>query len=116
MLMSSSKRTHSRRDIRQKTYAKLPEYTSNHALPLPEVSFAESLSVENTIRYKQACPRTKAVLNNYIDDMFFETSYEFVEDTTPLAYASKTESLNEPAFVLAAEENAKLVRALERLN
>ncbi len=99
---------------------------SRHNLPLPEVSFTDGLPLpevsylsENdfSVANEPAYSKNKTALNSYIDDMFFESTYEFVEEPTPFKLKSHSmQSQVDDEFIIVAEENAQLVRELQRFN
>ena len=93
----------------------LPEVSFTEGLPLPEISYLPEtdLSVTN----EQVLSKNKAALNSYIDDMFFESSFEFSEDPKPFSLKKQTTKAHvEDEFITVAAENAQLVRELEMFN
>lgn len=93
----------------------LPDVSFTEGLPLPEVSYLSENepAVENEKEYS----KNKAALNSYIDDMFFESSFEFEDDVRPFSLKKQNmKSHVDDEFITVAEENAQLVRDLEIFN
>lgn len=98
-----------------RTNLPLPDVSFTEGLPLPEVSYVQDndFSVANEKEYS----KNKAALDSYINDMFFESSFEFEEDHKPFAFKKRgIKSHLDDEFITVAEENAQLVRDLQLFN
>lgn len=101
-------------------------------LPLPEVTFsgnrAEKVTKLNETRTKKVVPVTvaekskdsvnKTILNNYIDDFFFEESPNqmFQDMLSTEVVEERSVSVQEDDFITVAEDAAEMVRAFQSSN
>lgn len=93
----------------------LPEVSFTEGLPLPEVSFSSN---DESLHFTNNKPQSKhkAILNNYIEDFFFETPEVFHEAEVVEFKKYKMDSNAEDEFITVADDHAEVVRAFESLN
>ena len=107
-------------------YKRLKENYSQHNLPLPEVSFTEGLPLPEVSfsaddEYKhfsksKSQTKHKAILNNYIEDFFFESKPDVFQQADVVEFRKyKLDSNAEDEFITVADEHAEVVRAFESL-
>lgn len=93
----------------------LPEVSFTAGLPLPEVSYSsndEGLHLANQKRQSNH----KTILNNYIDDCFFESSPEVFHDAEVVEFKNyKIDLTAESEFITVVDEHDEVVRAFESL-
>ncbi len=93
----------------------LPEVTFTEGLPLPEVSFS---AADEFGHFPKSKPQTKhkAILNNYIEDFFFESKPEVFHEADVVEFRKyKLDSNAEDEFITVEDEHAEVVRAFESL-
>ena len=115
-----------------------------HNLPLPEVSFTEGLplaevsfslndeGLDFTNKKTRLKPKTKTepkaklepktesehklILNNYIEDFFFESSTEVIREAKVLDLRNyKADQTSRDEFITVTDEHAEVLRAFESL-
>lgn len=105
-------------------YQKFKENHSFHNLPLPEVSFTEGLPLpevsfsSNDEGFKfsnKPQSKHKAILNDYIEDFFFESPHIFHEAEVVQFEHYKLDSNAEDEFITVEDEHAEVIRAFESL-
>lgn len=99
-----------------------PHTNSNlflNPLPEPEVLFSSEheevvlTDVPGTDEFETN--EKKSILNNYIDDFFYETpKFSFDENKSTRTLAAEEDS-KEDEFITVQQENAELIRAMEAL-
>lgn len=104
--------------------SRFKENYSQHNLPLPEVSFTEGLPLpdvsyssnnEGLFANNKHQPKHKTILNNYIDDFFFETPQVYHEAGVVEFKKYKLDSRAEDEFITVEDEHEEFIRAFESL-
>jgi len=131
---TESRKTESRKteirksNIRQENniYNRFIANYSQHNIPLPEVSFTEGLPLPDVsfssddqdlyFSNKKTQSTHKTILNNYIEDFFFETKPEVFYETEIVEFKKyKIDSTAEDEFITVVDEHDEFVRAFESL-
>ena len=107
-------------------FKRLKDNYSHYGLPLAEVTFTEGLplaevsysSDESNLEFlnKKTESKHKTILNNYIDDFFFEPAPKVLHEADVVELKRyKTDSCAEDEFITVADEHDEMVRAFDSL-
>jgi hypothetical protein len=103
---------------------KLKENYSHHGLPLAEVSFSEGLPLpevsfsadKKTGNNSQSQSKHKTILNDYIEDFFFESPPQVFQEAEVVEFKHyKVDSNAEEEFITVIDEHEEMIRAFETL-
>lgn len=97
----------------------LPEVTFSEGLPLAEVTFSSNNEGQHFTN-KKSQSKHKVILNNYIEDFFFDSSQEAIQEAIQEAEVVnfkkyKIDSSAEDDFITIEDEHAEVIRAFDSL-